>query len=147
MTCILNTIEIERPVEDVFVFVTTPAFWQQWHPSTLAVAGDTGHSLRVGEQVIEEFRAAGRRDRARWTVRECEPPHRWVIEGQGDGGGEARITYTLAASGQGTRFERELVYRMPNLFLRGLDGLLIRRRIAAESAEAVRRLKAVLEAR
>jgi hypothetical protein len=78
-------------------------------------------------------------------VRERTPPHRWVIEGEADGGGSAIITYRLTAPGDGTRFERELVYRMPNLRLAVLDRLFIRRRMAAESTEALRRLKLILE--
>ncbi len=41
--------------------------------------------------------------------------------------------------------ERELVYRMPSLWLGFLDLLVIRRRMIAQSEEALRRLKAVLE--
>jgi hypothetical protein len=68
-----------------------------------------------------------------------------VIQGEAEGGGSATITYRLTARDGGTRFERELVYRMPNLWLAALDRLLVRRRMAAESADALRRLKLILE--
>jgi hypothetical protein len=68
-----------------------------------------------------------------------------MIEGAAEGGGSATIIYRLTAQGGGTRFERELVYRMPNAWLAILDRLLIRRRMAAESVEALRRLKLILE--
>ena len=68
-----------------------------------------------------------------------------MIEGEAEGGGSAVITYRLSAQDGGTRFERELVYRMPNLWLAVLNRLLIQRRMAAESAEALRRLKQILE--
>ena len=42
------------------------------------------------------------------------------------------ITYRLTAHDGGTRFERELVYRMPNLWLAVLNRLFIQRRMAAE---------------
>jgi uncharacterized protein YndB with AHSA1/START domain len=146
MTRILESILINAPIERVYDYVATPANWPKWHPASRGVSPGADHPLDLGEQVTEEFETAGRRGRAVWTVREREPPHRWVIHGSGETGGDAAITYRLSAEQGGTCFERELTYRMPNLTLVLLDFLRIRRRMAAESAEALRRLKAVLEA-
>jgi hypothetical protein len=44
-------------------------------------------------------------------------------------------------------FERDFDYTMPNPLLRLLDRLVLRRRVEAESAETLRRLKDVLEKR
>ncbi len=145
MTYIYTTIQIQTPIERVFDYVTTPGNWPRWHPSSLGVSGATDHSLEPGEQVTEEFRVAGRRGSVVWTVREREAPRRWVIEGQVEGGGDGTITYTLAPHNGGTTFEREFVYDMTNPLLALLDRLLLRRRVKAESAEALRRLKDVLE--
>ncbi|MGH6942755.1 MAG: SRPBCC family protein [Geminicoccaceae bacterium] len=146
MTRIASAIVIQAPIEKIFDYVTTPANWPNWHPASLAVGEGADHPLEVGERVTEDFEAAGRRGRAVWTVRERAPPHRWVIDGTSEGGGEATITYRLTPEGGAARFERELVYHMPNLTLAFLNIVVIRRRMAAESAEALRRLKAVLEA-
>ena len=94
MTRILTSIHIDKPIEQVFDFVTTPGHWPRWHPSSLGVSGAINHSLEVGEQVTEAFRAAGRSGRALWTVRERAAPRRWVIEGQAKDGGSATLTYT-----------------------------------------------------
>ena len=59
-------------------------------------------------------------------MRERDAPQRWVIEGAAEGGGNALITYHLSARDDGTRFERELVYEMPNALWAALDRLLIR---------------------
>jgi uncharacterized protein YndB with AHSA1/START domain len=147
MTLIYKTIRINAPIEQVFDYVTTPGNWPEWHPSSLGVSGATGHSLELGEKVTEEYRVAGRRGRVVWTVRERVAPRRWVIDGQVEGGGGGKITYTLTPHEDGTNFERELVYTMPNLLLAMLDRLVLRRRVEAESAEALRRLKDVLERR
>ena len=56
------------------------------------------------------------------------------------------VTYTLESAGAGTRFDRELVYASPTLLFAVLNRLGIRAKVERESAEAVRRLKAVLEA-
>ncbi len=145
MTRILTTARIQAPIEEVFDYVTTPGNWPEWHPSSLGVSGATDHPLEPGEQVTEEFRVAGRRGRVVWTVREREAPRRWLIDGQVEGGGT--ITYTLTQHDDGTTFEREFIYTMPNLLLALLDRLVLRRRVEAESAEALRRLKRTLEQR
>lgn len=146
MTRVHKTIRIDEPPEKVFEYVTTPGNWPEWHPSSLGVSGATGHSPEPGEQVAEEFLVAGRRGRVVWTVRERNAPRRWVIDGEVDGGGGGTITYTLTPGPGGTTFERDLVYFMPNPLMALLDWLVLRRRVEAESAEALRRLKVALEA-
>jgi uncharacterized protein YndB with AHSA1/START domain len=145
MARVVTTIEIRAPIERVFDYATTADNWPSWHPASRAVRGATDHSAAQGERITEQIQTGGRSWRAVWTVRERAPPHRWVIEGEAGGGGAAIITYRLSAHDGGTRFERELVYRMPNVWLAVLDRLFIRRRMAAESAEALRRLKLTLE--
>jgi uncharacterized protein YndB with AHSA1/START domain len=145
MSRVVSRATIARSPEEVFSYVTTPAHWPEWHPSSLGVTGATDHSLLVGEELTESFLVAGRRGRAHWTVREREEPRRWVIFGQVDSGGTGTIIYTLTPQDGGTSFEREFTYEMNNPLLALLDSLIVRRRIEAESAEALRRLKERLE--
>lgn len=143
---IQNTIEIGRSPASVYEFVTTPGNWPKWHPSSLGVSGATDHSLAVGEHVTEDYLVAGRRGRAVWTVVERDAPRKWRIGGKGEGGGAAWITYTLSATSTGTRFEREMLYRMPNRLAALLDPLVSRARIREESDTALRQLRQMLEA-
>ena len=145
MTRIRTTIRIDEPAETLFEYVTTPGNWPAWHPSSLGVSGATDHSLEPGEMVTEEYSVAGRRGRVVWTVRERAAPHRWIIDGAVEGGGGGTITYTLTPDAGGTLFERDFVYAMPNALLALLDRLVLRRRVEAESAEALRRLKGARE--
>ena len=147
MTRIITTATILRPPTVVYEYVTTPAHWLVWHPSSLGLHGATDHSLQVGEEVTEEFRVAGRRGSVTWRVIERDAPTRWAISGRVAGGGDGTITYTLSTAGAATLFRREFVYAMPNWFAGLLDRLFVRRRVEAESAEAVRRLKQALETR
>lgn len=148
MTRIVSVATIARPIGDVFDYVTTPGHWPEWHPSSLAVSGAIDRPLAVSEQVTEEYCVAGRKGTVVWTVRQREAPHRWLIEGQiaGRSGSAGTVAYTLTAGPDGTRFERVFSYPAPTLVIALLDALVIRRRIRLESAEAVRRLKARLEA-
>ncbi len=145
MSRIKTTVQIRKPVEEVFAYVTTPESWLHWHPSSVSIKGDTDHSLNVGEQVNEEFVVAGRSGSVSWTVIDRQVPKRWVISGCVEGAGSGDIAYSLAPNNGGTSFERMFTYRMENWALSLLDWLLIRRRIQAESTEACRRLKRILE--
>jgi uncharacterized protein YndB with AHSA1/START domain len=147
MARIYTAIHIRRPIADVFAYATTPANWPQWHPASLAVSGAADHSLVCGEQVTEDFQVHGRRGRALWTVKECEAPHCWVIEGYTGRNGRATIVYRFQEREKGTLFERELQYSRPGLWFCLSDMLLGRRRMRAQSAKALERLKKVLEAR
>ena len=147
MTRIRTTKRIDVPAETLFEYVTTPGNWPVWHPSSLGVSGATDHSLGPGEKVAEEYSVAGRRGRVVWTVRERVAPRRWTIDGEVDGGGGGTITYTLTPDAGGTLFERDFVYAMPNALLALLDRLVLRRRVEAESEEALGRLKGALEKR
>jgi uncharacterized protein YndB with AHSA1/START domain len=144
-TRIRNSVSLNKDPEAVFAYVTTPANWPKWHPSSLGVSGPVDHPLELGEQVTEDFLVAGRRGRAVWTVLVRDAPDRWVIAGEVNGRGAGVVTYTLASAGAGTRFEREFVYSSPNLLFALLNRLSIRAKVETESAEAVRRLKEVLE--
>ncbi|WNC93440.1 SRPBCC family protein [Paraburkholderia sp. FT54] len=145
-TRIVTVASIQRPATAVFDYVTTPAHWPAWHPSSLAVSGSVDHPLNLGEQVTEEFRVAGRRGRVVWTVAEREPPARWTIEGKIDGKPAGTVTYSLTSTAGGTRFERDFTYRAPSLWFALFNWLVLRARIQSESDTAVSRLKGILEA-
>lgn len=147
MTRIYTAATINRSVEQVYEYVTTPGHWPEWHPSSLGVSGGTDHSLAVGELVTEHFLVAGRRGEVVWTVRERQAPRRWVIDGTitSAGGGGGTVAYTLSPRDGQTFFEREFTYPAPNALFALLDALLIRSRVRAESEEALRRLKRLLE--
>lgn len=145
MAQIFTSIEIARPIDEVFEYITTPAHWPDWHTTALGVSGTTtDRSLLPGETVAEEVKVIGRRSQAEWTVREREAPTRWVIEGAVAAGGKAVITYTLEPTATGTRFGREVVYELPAL-LSLVNGLLVRPRLESEADESLKRLKEKLE--
>lgn len=145
MSRIYTTIQIPRPVEEVFNYVTAPQSWPQWHPSSIGVSGATDHSLEVGEQVVEEFIVAGRQGKATWTVKERVFPRRWVIDGLINGSRNGGVvTYRLTPRSGGTFFEREFVYPTRGFLFTMLDLLVIKRRVKAESKLALKQLRAAM---
>lgn len=145
MSRIRTEIRIDRPIEEVFAYVTTPESWLDWHPSSVRITGDTDHSLLVGESVSEDFVVAGQPGSVTWTVIDRDLPKRWVISGHVHGAGGGKIAYSFASDGNVTLFVREFTYQMENWALSLLDWLLVRRRIDKESTEALRRLKSAME--
>lgn len=137
---------IARPVEEVFNYVTTPGHWPDWHPSSLGVTGATDHSLAVGEEVTEEFQVAGRRGKLTWRVTERDVPRAWAISGRVGAQGSGTVAYLLAPEGTGTLFTRVFTYEGNGPLFAIVNGLFYNRRVVAESAEALRRLKRRLEA-
>jgi hypothetical protein len=144
-TRIVSVAEIRRAPPTVFDFVTTPVHWPAWHPSSLSVQGEIDHSLEAGEQVIEEFRVAGRRGRVVWTVSVRTYPAKWSIDGVIDGRPAGTVTYMLTPQANGTRFVREFTYRASSLWFALLNWIVLKNTIQSESDEAVTRLKRVLE--
>ncbi|SAK90160.1 Polyketide cyclase / dehydrase and lipid transport [Caballeronia pedi] len=144
-TRIVSVVEIRRAPSVVFDFVTTPAHWPAWHPSSLSVQGKVDHPLDVGEQVVEAFRVAGRRGRVVWTVSDKAYPARWSIDGVIDGRAAGTVTYALTPEEKGTRFVREFTYRAPSLWFALVNRIVLKGMIQSESDEAVTRLKRLLE--
>jgi hypothetical protein len=142
---IVTTTHINVAMEELFDFLTTPGNWPRWHPSSLGVRGAVDHSLDAGEQVTEDYRVAGQNGTAVWTVRERAAPVRWVIDGVAENGSAAIITYTLTGDAHGTQFQRELIItKLPAAGTKA-DPATFQKAVEAESSEALRRLKRVLE--
>lgn len=144
MPHIRTSVVIHQPLERVFEFVIRACRQSQWHwtgpPTT---AGTPPPAL--GDSFTEEFLVAGKRGRITWTVRELSPPHRWVLSGVCPDGGTATLIYGFLAVPGGARVKRELSYDVPALMDGIGDFLTLRNRIQAESADALRCLKHVVE--
>jgi len=145
-THLVNSIEVAAPPPRVFAYVATPANWPRWHPDSRAVRGVVDRTPGVGESVVETFEIAGRRDEATWTTVELDPPRRWRFAASSGSGGHAEIAYTLTPAGDGTRFDRELAYRGPNLAFAILDRLKVRAIMNRDSSVALANIKRDLEA-
>jgi hypothetical protein len=144
-TRLLHTIRIAADIHAVFDYVSTPAFWPDWHPSSLRLFGDVARCLGAGDHFEEDVRAGGRTARLHWQVVAAEAPRVWTATAVADNGVELELDYRMQSDAQGVMFERELQYQVPGWWLKLLNRLVLRRRIDAESAHSLRQLKSVLE--
>jgi uncharacterized protein YndB with AHSA1/START domain len=141
----LHSVMIDRPPEAVYDFACTPAHWPHWHPSSLRLFGSVDAPLAAGARFEEDVRAGGRSGHLVWTVEQAERARRWIATAEVDNGARLRLGYQFAATATGTAFQRELVYDLPHLWLDLLNLLVLRRRIAAESALSLTQLRQTLE--
>ena len=136
-----HTVEIRRPVDEVFAFVTQPLNYPRWQPSLVELRAHSPGPLRVGTEATEVRRFLGRELETTWTCVEHEPYARSAIE-SADGpvpfrgtfvleplGGSTRFTWTVETSGAASR----------------LGGPLLGRATRSELAANVGRLKELLE--
>ena len=139
-------LEIDRPPQQVFAYVTTPALWHTWHPATVEVRNVPSRPLVAGETMLEVIAVLGRREEALWTVQACSAPHLWEIATDTPSGA-AHIDYRITATARGCRFHRVLEFRSRQWPRRSLDSTLTRWILVRQSAQALRNLKRVMELR
>jgi uncharacterized protein YndB with AHSA1/START domain len=139
------SVHVDRPVEEVFDFITTASKWTQWHPATVSVSGAIFHPALEGETIVEKVRYGIARDRFAWKVEEREAPHRWVIRAKSERHGQkVKIAYTLKPEDGGTRWEREMTFYLPGT-LELVDKLFINKVLTRSSQTAVHQLKELME--
>jgi uncharacterized protein YndB with AHSA1/START domain len=141
MSTYAYSVEIQRPPEEVFAFVTDPAGYRRWQPSLVRIEPHTPGPLRLGSEATEVRRFLGRELETTWTCVEHRPCRRSAIE-CADGPVPFRGTFELEPSGAGTTFTWTVKTWGVGARLGGpLAGLATKRELAANAA----RLKALLE--
>jgi carbon monoxide dehydrogenase subunit G len=98
-----HTIEIARPPEHVFAFVSDPQLFPSWQPSLVSIRPHVPGPLRPGTAATEVRRFLGRELETTWTCVEHEPHDRSAIESS-DGAVPFRGTFELEPVPCGTRF-------------------------------------------
>ncbi len=136
-----HSVEILRPVTEVFAFVTEPRNYPRWQPSLVAVYPHRRGSLRPGSEVTEVRRFFGREVETVFTCTECEPPALVTIESP-EGPVPFRATFELAPAGEGTRFPWRVETRGAAARLAGPVGAGATR---GELARNAAKLKGLLE--
>jgi len=115
------SVTINKPIEMVFDYVTTPAWWPIYHPTSKKVEPFAKHSLKVGEHstetcVLDPFGAI--KFVIDWTGTENDGRTLFRMEGNSDdfGGADGTITYELSETPEGTLFKRTFEYELGGIF-------------------------------
>jgi uncharacterized protein YndB with AHSA1/START domain len=143
MVTVEETVVVERPIEQVFAYVTDPARIPEWQSSALEAHLDGEGPMRAGSTVLEKRKFLGRRLESTMEVLEYEPPHRFRIKAS-SGPVPFDVTNTFSTAEGGTRISA-VVEGEPGGFFR-LAEPLVARAVARELRNNLETLKDVLEA-
>ena len=136
-----HSVEIARPPEEVFAFVTETANYPRWQPSLVEIRPVTRGPLRLGSEAIEVRRFLGREVETSWRCVEHKPGSRTAIEAD-DGPVPFRGTFVIERLGDGTRFTWTVETRGAAA---RVGGPLVGRATRRELEENTARLKELLE--
>ncbi|MGH3047495.1 MAG: SRPBCC family protein [Gaiellaceae bacterium] len=140
-----ETIEIGRPPQEVFAYVSDMARHPEWQEKLLAATVETEGPTRAGTRV-KQTRRVGRGTRTfTLEVTEQDPPNRLAFRGV-DGPVRPQGTITLEPldGGQRTRYSAQLDFEGHGLGL--LLAPLVRRDARRQLPDSLQRLKQKLEA-
>jgi uncharacterized protein YndB with AHSA1/START domain len=145
MTPITTTIDVARPPEQVFAYVTDPSTMHEWQQGCV-----TGHmdapTTRVGSKCTTVRKIGGREREVTTEITDYDPPRRWADRGI-DGPIRAIVAVTVEplADGSSSRLTIDLDFTGHGIG-RLLVPLVVRRQAAREMPDNMRRLKQRLEA-
>ena len=141
---ITSTIEVERPAEEVFAYVTDPSTMPEWQQGCVSGHMDAP-TTRVGSKCTTVRRIGGREREVTTEITAYDPPRRWADRGI-DGPIRALVAVTVEPLADGTR--SRLTIQL-DFIGRGIGKLLVplvvRRQAAGEMPENMRRLQERLE--
>jgi uncharacterized protein YndB with AHSA1/START domain len=146
MAPIITSIEIARPAEDVFAYVTDPSSFPKWQQGVASGHMDSA-TTRVGSRCTTVRRIGGREREVITEITECDPPNRWADRGI-EGPIRAIVAVTVEPLADRSRSRVTIAVDFTGHgFGKVLVPLVVRRQAARENPENMRRLKQRLEAR
>ena len=142
MSPIVSTIEVARPPEEVFSYVTDPTRFREWQHDVVSVQADSRGTPVVGSR-FRTIRRIGGVDRTMTQeVTELDTPRRWTVRGV-DGAIRPSATVTVEPIETGARVTFILDFEGHGI---GVPlAPLVRRQAEKEAPASYRNLKALLE--
>lgn len=147
MAPIVSTIDISRPQDEVFAYVTDPNTFVEWQAGVVGGRMEGGVSAVIGSKCVTTRRIGGAERESTSEVTKLEPPTSWAVHGI-DGPIRAIVNVTvepLDGSSQ-SRLTIEVDFEGHGIGAL-LVPLLVRRQARTEMPANCRRLKDRIEAR
>jgi uncharacterized protein YndB with AHSA1/START domain len=115
MAPVVTSIEIARPQDEVFSYVTDPSTFAEWQVGVTGGHVEGAQSPSVGAKCITTRKIGGREREVTSEITTVDPPARWAIHGiEGpirasvdvrvepiNGGGQSRVTIEVDFEGHG----------------------------------------------
>jgi uncharacterized protein YndB with AHSA1/START domain len=145
MAPIVSTIEIARPPEEVFAYITDPSRFPEWQEDVLRAGMQDDRPPAVGSRFTTTRRIGRVEQTTTQEITEISPPKRWVVRGV-DGPFRPNAAITVEPLGDGTRSRVRIELDFEG---RGIGKLLpldvIRRMTAKRAPQSYQNLKQRLE--
>jgi uncharacterized protein YndB with AHSA1/START domain len=81
MAPIVSSVEIARPQDEVFAYVTDPSKFAEWQAGVEGGSTDGGTAPRVGAKCTTTRRIGGTAREVTSEITKIDPPTRWAIHG------------------------------------------------------------------
>jgi uncharacterized protein YndB with AHSA1/START domain len=145
MAPIIASVEVARPAEDAFAYVTDPSTMREWQQGVVSGHMD-GATTRVGSRCTTVRRIGGRERTVITEITEWEPPHRWADRGI-DSPIRAMVGVTVEQLADRSRSRVTIDVDFTGHGIgKVLVPLFVRRQAASEMPENMKRLKEQLQA-
>jgi uncharacterized protein YndB with AHSA1/START domain len=139
-----ESVYIERPIEEVFGYLTDLERVPEWQTNVLFLQLQGPGSLRTGARLVELRKFLGRKVESIVEVTEYEPPRRYNTRVQ-SGPIPFEISNLLSESGGGTRIDAAIEGEPGRFF--GLVEWRVVKAVERELWNSLATLKDILEAR
>lgn len=142
MASIATTVEIARPPEDVFAYLSDVARHPEWQEGLVSAAVETGGPVGTGSRLVHRRKLGFGTVATTSEITSFEPPHLVAFRGL-DGPIRVEGTQRVEPVGEGSRVSFEMEMRG-----HGLGALMLpfaRRQAIRQVAESHQNLKRVLE--
>jgi uncharacterized membrane protein len=103
MITLQESIEIDRPVKEVYEYIVNVENAPKWQPAVIEVKRLTEGPIRVGTQFSEVAKMMGMRVNTICAITELEVDKKFGFKGSSTGPLEYEALYTLEPSGSATR--------------------------------------------
>jgi uncharacterized protein YndB with AHSA1/START domain len=77
----VSSIDIARPQDEVFSYVTDPSRFAEWQAGVVGGSMEVGESPSVGSKCTTTRRIGGTARESTSEITKLDPPTRWVIHG------------------------------------------------------------------
>jgi uncharacterized protein YndB with AHSA1/START domain len=78
---IVSAVEIARPAEDVFSYVTDPSRFSEWQEGVVSGSIEGGGPHALGSRCVTRRVIGGRERMSTQEITKLDPPHRWSVRG------------------------------------------------------------------
>ena len=146
MAPLRSSIEIARPQDEVFAYVTDPAMFSEWQTGVVGGSIEGGETPDVGSKCLTTRRIGGRERPVTSEITKLDPPTSWAVHGI-DGPIRATVDVTVEPVNADARSRVTIALDFEGHGIgKLLVPLVVRRQARSEMPANVERLKQRLEA-